>query len=148
MKIKNAIFNVLVYSMLGWTILSATYVSLPPDIQALVPQFNWLTAVISGGATGVMGIAGVSLKAFINKAQGESDTKYKLLAHEYLQVVEEYKAMKNELTATKQEIARTNESVARVSNLLEVDLKAKLSNPLIDKTVKEMIEGVVNGEQE
>lgn len=91
MKLKNALFNVLVYSMLAWSILSATYVSLPPEYQALIPQFNWLTALISGGATGVVGIAGLTFKAFIGNAKIESDKKYQTLVKEYLELANAYK---------------------------------------------------------
>jgi len=143
-KFKKVLFDIVVYSMLVWTILSAGYVSLPPEYQALIPQFNWLTALISGGTTGVLGLAGVTLKAYLSKAQVESDSKFKLLAGEYLQVVEQYKLMQGELTATKTELVANNEIVAKMIELLKVDLSAKLSNPLIDAKVKELIAGVIN----
>jgi len=53
---KNKIFNIIVYAMLGWSIVSAGYMALPVEYQAMIPDFNWLTALISGGSTMMLGI--------------------------------------------------------------------------------------------
>lgn len=143
MKLKNALFNVLVYSMLAWSILSAAYVSLPPEYQALIPQFNWLTALISGGATGVVGIAGLTFKAFIGNAKIESDKKYQTLVKEYLELANAYKLVRDEVTSVKLELNTTNINLGEMIDLVKIDLQAKLSNPLIDQKVKELIEGVL-----
>lgn len=143
MKLKNALFNILVYSMLAWSILSAAYVSLPPEYQALIPQFNWLTALISGGATGVVGIAGLTFKAFIGNAKIESDKKYQTLVKEYLELANAYKLVRDEIGSVKLELNATNINLGEMIDLVKIDLQAKLSNPLIDQKVKELIEGVL-----
>lgn len=143
-KFKKVLFDIVVYAMLVWTIVSAGYISLPPEYQALIPQFNWLTALISGGTTGVLGLAGVTVKSFITRAKTESDAKYQLLANEYLQVVEQYKILQSEIGTTTTKLADNNEMVSQLIELVKVDLQAKLSNPLIDAKVKELIAGVIN----
>lgn len=140
---KEKLFNIVVYSMLAYTVAVAGYGALPTEYQNMIP-FNWVTALVSGGTTGLLGTAGLLIKSNLHKADIKSTEKFSLLMASYEDVKKAYKdvtksveAMKHEYESAKQELARTNK-------LLEIELKAKLSNKLIDKEVRELIEGGLN----
>lgn len=133
----KTLFNVTVYSMLGWSILSATYLALPIELQEMLPQMNWITAVVSGGSTALLGTGGLTVKTLLMKAKTDSNDKYFLLGNEFLKLVDKYNELNNKYDTV-------DASIERNSQLLEVSLRAKLSNPLIDAKVKELIEGVLN----
>lgn len=133
---KTKLFNITVYAMLGWSIVSAVYVALPVEYQAMIPQFNWLTAVVSGGSTLLLGSGGLAVQAWLSKARTTSDAKYNLLAEKFLTLTQKYDEIK---TAYTQVVASVNEN----NKLLKIDLNTKLSNPLIDETARNMIEQVL-----
>ena len=138
---KTKLFNVVVYSMLGWSILSATYLALPIEYQEMLPQFNWLTAVISGGSTMLLGTGGLAVKTFLTNARVQSDSKYLLLGEKFLELTTKYEVLHSDYQTVVSAIDRNN-------LLLSIDLKTKLSNPLIDATAKALIEGVLYGDQQ
>lgn len=138
-KFKNGLFNVVVYSMLGWSVLSALYVSMPIEIQEMLPQMNWLTAVVSGGSTALLGTGGLAVKTFMTSAKNVSNEKYALLGTKFLELKGEY----DKLGVKYDEV---NATIENLSKLVKIDLESKLSNPLIDEKTKELIEGVVNEE--
>ena len=133
---KTKIFNVLVYTMLGWSVLSAVYLALPVEYQAMIPEFNWLTALISGGSTGLLGTGALAVQSFLNKAKATSNDTFTLLKDNYTEIVNEYKILKIQLEEVKSTFEYNNE-------LLRAELKAKLSNPLIDEEVKSLLEQVI-----
>jgi len=133
---KTKLFNVLVYTMLGWSVLSAVYLALPVEYQAMIPQFNWLTALISGGSTGLLGTGALAVQSFLNKAKATSNETFTLLKDNYTEIVNEYKILKIQLEEVKSTFDYNNE-------LLRAELKAKLSNPLIDEEVKSLLEQVI-----
>jgi len=133
---KTKIFNVLVYTMLGWSVLSAVYLALPVEYQAMIPEFNWLTALISGGSTGLLGTGALAVQSFLNKAKATSNDTFTLLKDNYTEIVNEYKILKIQLEEVKSTFEYNNE-------LLKAELKAKLSNPMIDEEVKSLLEQVI-----
>ena len=138
---KTKIFNVIVYSMLGWSILSATYLALPVEYQAMIPQFNWLTALISGGSTALLGTGGLAVSTFLNKVKATTDEKVNLVASQFIELVNKYDEVVVKYNAL-------IESVDYNNLLLKADLKTKLSNPLITQESKELIEQVLINENE
>lgn len=133
---KTKLFNVLVYTMLGWSVLSAVYLALPVEYQAMIPQFNWLTALISGGSTGLLGTGALTVQSFLNKAKATSNETFTLLKDNYTEIVNEYKILKIQLEEVKSTFEYNNE-------LLRAELKAKLSNPMITEEVKSLLEQVI-----
>lgn len=140
---KQRLFNALVYGLVAYSLLNAGYLALPPEIQASIP-YSEITAIIGGGASGLLGLGGMTVQAFLTKAKKEADAKFNLLAQNYLNldkkydnVIVAYKRMENEQHKTTIAIERNN-------RLLEIDLRAKLSNPLIDDKVAELIRGEVD----
>lgn len=138
---KAKIFNVVVYSMLGWSILSAVYLALPVEYQEMLPQMNWLTAVISGGSTALLGSGGLAVQSFMTKAKVTADTKYVDIASKFLKLVDEYKALEAKYNDVVKAIEENN-------TLLKVELKTKLDNPLITETSRQAIEGVLYGDKQ
>ncbi len=138
---KTKIFNVIVYSMLGWSILSATYLALPVEYQAMLPEFNWLTALISGGSTALLGTGGLAVSNFLNRVKTATDDKVNLVASQFIELANKY----DEVIVKYDELI---ESVDYNSRLLQVELQTKLSNPLITDESKALIEQVLTNENE
>lgn len=136
-KLKTALFNITVYTMLVWSILSATYLALPVEIQAMLPQMNWLTAVVSGGSTALIGTGGLVVRSWLDNARKVSDDKLNLFAANIMQLRESYNTVAtkyDELTAA------TNYN----NQLLAVELRTKLTNPMITDAARTLITEVLN----
>ena len=138
---KTKIFNVLVYTMLGWSVLSAVYLALPVEYQSMIPEFNWLTALISGGSTGLLGTGALAVQSFLNKAKATSNDTFTLLKDNYTEIVNEYKILKVQYTELQQTLAYNNE-------LLKTELKTKLSNPMITAEAEQLIKQVITNDQQ
>lgn len=140
---KEKIFNVVVYGMLTYTVAVAGYGALPAEYQNLIP-FNWVTALVSGGTTGLLGTAGLVMKSYLDKAKVSANERFNLLSESYKNVVNAYGEIKTELSGLKEQYQMTRQELNDTRKLIEVDLRSKLSNPLIDEKVRELIEGVLN----
>jgi hypothetical protein len=142
-NIKGKLFNLAVYTMLAWSVISAGYLALPIELQEQLPQMNWLTAVVSGGATFLLGSGGLAVQSMLLKMKKSNSEKDNLMVDKFLKIVDGYKEMviSNE---------KLNDSITHNNKLLEVSLKTKLSNPMLDNTARDMIEqvGVNHDKQE
>lgn len=133
---KKVLFNIVIYTMLGWSVLSAVYLALPVEYQAMLPDFNWLTALISGGSTALLSTGALTVQSFLNKSKTTTNETFTLLKDNYSEIVNEYKILKTQYAELKTTLDYNNE-------LLRAELKAKLSNPLIDEEVKSLLEQVI-----
>ena len=133
---KKVLFNIVIYTMLGWSVLSAVYLALPVEYQAMLPDFNWLTALISGGSTALLSTGALTVQSFLNKSKTTTNETFTLLKDNYGEIVNEYKILKTQYAELKTTLDYNNE-------LLRAELKAKLSNPLIDEEVKSLLEQVI-----
>lgn len=133
--------------MLLWTVISGVYMALPLEYKELIPQFNWLTALVSGGSTGILGSTILFVESQLVKSENKNDTRYIELAKKFLELTDKYNDLENAVqTSTIKNESKINDVIQVIdknNKLLEVDLNSKLSNPLIDEKVKEMIEGVL-----
>jgi hypothetical protein len=143
---KRKLFNIAVYSMLVYSMINASYIALPVEYQEMIPFYNNFVAFVSAGASGLFGLGGLTVQNYLNKAREEADSKFSLLATNYLKVEEAYQVLKSEYKQVIAEQKNTTISVQKLIELVKVDLQAKLSNPLIDEKVKELIEGVIDNE--
>lgn len=141
---KKILFDVTVYSMLIWSVISFGYFGLPENVQAMLPQFNWVSSLISGSSTALMGFGGVAVQQYIALAKKKADEKYMLLAENYLAVENKIQTVTESNTVLSTQNQLLARKVDRLTTLIEADIKAKLSNPLIDEQVKSMIEGIIN----
>ena len=71
MKFKQVLFNIVVYAMLGWSIISAVHAALPEQYQ--IPEFTNMVALISGSSTALVGSAGLFIKSWLAKASTTAD---------------------------------------------------------------------------
>lgn len=133
---KKVLFNIVIYSMLAWSTISAIYLALPIEYQAMIPEFNWLTALISGGSTALLGTGALTVQTFLTKAKATTNDTFAMLKTNYSEIVNEYKILKAQYAELKTTLEYNNE-------LLRAELKAKLSNPLIDAEVKSLLEQVI-----
>lgn len=136
--------------MLIYTLISVVYSVLPDQYQ--LEQFNTLTALVSGGSTGLIGSAGILIKNMLAKNEKAVDTKQTETLEKFVGVLEYVKALENKVASLESQLheqyVEQANKVNRVIALVEVDLKAKLSNKLIDKETKELINGVLEDEKE
>ena len=138
---KKILLNVVIYSMLGWSVLSAVYLALPIEYQAMLPEFNWLTALISGGSTALLGTGGLALQNFLTKAKVTTHDTFAMLKNNYAEIVNEYKILKAQYEELKTTVEYNNE-------LLKVELKTKLTNPMTTDTAAELIKQVITNDQQ
>lgn len=127
------------------------YSVLPQEVKDLIPQFNELTALISGGSTMLIGSGGLVFQAWLTKARVEADGKYSEVANYIITLSDKYSELTNTIRlvekASKESDQNYAQRLTRIETLLETDLRAKLSNKLIDEEIKSLIEGVLNEEE-
>lgn len=150
MKFKKILFNVIVYSMLAYTVFAGVHSVLPTEYQ--IEGFSNISALLSGGGTGLLGTAGIYIKSLLAKSGVETDDKIAKVMTGFVDLTFSVKKLSEEVkdlqAAT---IKATNEQVEKLERsvkLLETDLQAKLSNALISKEVKERIQKAINNEEE
>ena len=144
---KKVIFNIIIYVFLIYALACVAYMTLPAEYQEMLPQFNWLTALVSGGSTAVLGGGGLAISAMSKKSKMEMIDKFSLVANNYITLEKKYDIIiEGQKNKEKRDI-EIDRLLRRVEKLLEADLGAKLSNTLIDAKTKEMIEGVLNDKE-
>ena len=142
------LFNLISIVMLLWTILAGAYLALPQEYKDLIPEFNWLTALVSGGSTGILGSTMLIVNSFLKKNQNSVDSKYLDLANRFLALNEKYTQLEDKVTTNTKSQVETNELLKKTNNLISIDLESKLSNPIIEDFVKEKIRGEGIGKKE
>lgn len=141
MKFVRKLFNLISIIMLLWTIISGAYLALPQEYKDLIPQFNWLTALVSGGSTGILGTTILLVDSYMKKNKADVDTKYFDLAKKFLEINEKYSNLEKKVEISTAETMKSNDLIAKTNRLLEIDLESKLSNPLVENFIKEKIRG-------
>lgn len=118
-----------------------------------------ITHYVASGGLAITGGIGITINELLNKKLRESREITNLTLEKFLTLTEEYKVVKGELVNTRKDIVLFKENVSNeifnltsdIKNLVEltrVELETKLSNPLIDKTTKELIERALNNGNE
>lgn len=150
---KQKLFNVTVYAMLAYSMVSAGYIALPAEYQTMIPQYNDLVALVTGASTLLLGSGGLAVQSYLNRAKEQADSKFNLLASNYLSlekryesVVEKYDIMSRKYTDLEKATERNTKAVERNNKLMTAHLESKLTNPMIDSTVEKMIKGVIGDE--
>jgi hypothetical protein len=144
---KKKILNVITFAMIGWGAISAIYLGLPVEVKELLPNMNWVTALVSGGSTTILGSSILVFNSMMNKSKLANSEVYSSIANLVLEHKIEYQAIvdsnANVILAYKGLAVATD----RNNVLLETLLEARLSNPLIEQKIKELIEGVLNDKE-
>lgn len=118
-----------------------------------------ITHYITSGGLAITGGVGIAVNELLNKKLKESRDITNLTLDKFLTLTDEYKALKGELANTRKDLnvfkQEVNNQVFALTNdiknlvwLTRVELETKLSNPLIDKTTKELIETALNNGNE
>lgn len=118
-----------------------------------------ITHYVASGGLAITGGIGITINELLNKKLRESREITNLTLDKFLTLADEYKALKTETNAIRKDIVLFKENVSNeifnltsdIKNLVEltrVELETKLSNPLIDKTTKELIERALNNGNE
>lgn len=141
MKKFRAIFNIISFILLLWTIFSGIYLALPQEYKNLIPQFNWLTALVSGGSTGVLGFSILLVDKFAKKYEEQIDDRYIELANKFLELNDKYKNLETEVKENNTIQLENNKLLDKNNKLLMLDLESKLSNPLVEDYIKERMRG-------
>ena len=149
MKLRKVLFNFITIGMLAYTMFALIYSVLPEQYQ--LEQFNTLTALVSGGSTGLIGSAGLLIKSLLVKNEKSTDEKQAETIKKFLDVLDYVKGLEQEIDTLKKDLhaqyTEQMDKVNRVVELVETDLKAKLSNKLIDQEIRELINGVLEDEE-
>ena len=145
MKTFKTIFNVFVYANLLFAMAVLGYQQLPTEYQFL-NELGLDFVVLTGGTTSLIGIAGLYVKSVITQNTLANEQTTGLVAEKFLSLKDEYVSIKanEKVIITNQEEIKT--LLKRNNELKEVELNARLSNPLVDEKVKALIEGVLNEE--
>lgn len=118
-----------------------------------------VSSYITSGGLATLGGFGIVLNDYVNRKQRESRLLVNTTLEKFLTLQENYEKLETKLLDAKKEIIAlksetTNQlylvstELARFNQLIEIDLQAKLSNPLIDTKVQELIKGALeNGDK-
>ena len=142
------LFNFISIIMLLWTIIAGVYLAMPQEYRELIPEFNWLTALVSGGSTGILGSTMLILNSYLKRNKDSVDSKYLDLANRFLALNEKYNTLSADVVNNTIIQKETNELIKKNTELLSIDLESKLSNPLIEDFIKEKIGGALNEKNE
>lgn len=144
-KFIKVVLDVFIYACLIWAILSAVYMGLEPETQALFPQMNWLVALIGGGSTFLIGVSGFLVKAFLNKASNQTQSTYTDLLEKFLTITKEYEALDKSQKITAENIKKLEAKVEENTRLQKANLGLKLSSPYIEEEARKLVEGYIKG---
>ena len=101
--------------------------------------------------TGLIGSAGLLIKSLLVKNEKSTDEKQAETIKKFLDVLDYVKGLEQEIDTLKKDLhaqyTEQMDKVNRVVELVETDLKAKLSNKLIDQEIRELINGVLEDEE-
>ena len=140
---KNKILNVITYGMLGWGAVSAIYLGLPVEIKEMLPDMNWVTAVVSGGSTTLLGSISLYIKSYVNKTKLATNEVYSGVTKMILDHKAEFQAIVDSNLKITNEYIKIKEVTERQNELLETLLQTKLSNPLIDEASEALIKDIL-----
>lgn len=134
------LFAIISYGLLLLSLINTIFLNLPPELQErllLTPEIAWLLAIVSGG----VGSGGLAVLEVLKGFEKRNDTKVNMLIENHLSDKKEQKETNQRITALEKTNDQLLKAINRLINLQEVDLQSKLSNPFIEKKVKELIEG-------
>lgn len=164
---KKKILNIFIVLGYLWLSLAFIYTSvLPAEFKAKLPHVDIWSFAMSGVVTGGVSTILMYVKHYISKERvsnletmielhkkiSENDDRTKEQVDKLKSLIYEQSAnIKKfiEQTANKEVIEKENaERLERIIELIEVELKSKMSNPFVEKDVLSEIEEVLGVEKE
>ena len=144
---KKKILNLVTFAMIGWGAISAIYLALPLEIKELLPNMNWVTAVVSGGSTTLLGSASLYIQNYINRFKTSSNSTLQSLYETLSNNKVEYENIIKSNLEIKEAYQEMTTAFIENTKLLKISLETKLDNPLLTEASRELIEGVLNEEE-
>lgn len=141
---KEKILSVISFGLVAYSLVSIGYTALPVEIKEMIPQFNDLTALITGGSSGVIGGAGLYFKSMLLKHTSISEEKVNTVVDKFVVLVSKYNELKENYNEMKKSYNDMKEETVKLQDLIKADIQLKLSNPLIEESKKALVEGVLN----
>lgn len=119
-----------------------------------------ITSYVASGGFATIGLVGIGFNDYLNRKQREAMLLVNTTLEKFLTLQTNFDTLKNEIINIKKEtttfrndmsnqLFALDNTLQEFNELVKVDLQAKLSNPLIDIKVQEMIkEALENGKEE
>lgn len=150
---KDKLLSFISYSILAYALVSTAWTSIP-ELQALFPEYTSQISAWISVPSAVVGAVVLRVQSFLSKARSTDLQVFDGLKESYKSVKQSYSDMQlatkqtiNDLTSKYDTLKSSYDSMKKATDelikLVKVDLQAKLSNPLIDEKVKELIDEVV-----
>ena len=151
---KDKLLNIISYGLITYPLVAATW-QVIPELASVFAQYTSQIAYLTALPSGVLGAVGLKIQGYVNKARSMDtkvfsglttayDTREKSVTEVKAQSSELQLDYKNKFLELKQSYDTLNTSLTQLVRLVQTDLQAKLSNPLIDEKVKALIEGVLD----
>jgi hypothetical protein len=150
---KDKLLSFISYSVLAYALVSTAWTSIP-ELQALFPEYTSQISAWISVPVAVVGAVALRVQSFLSKARSTDLQVFDGLKESYESVKQSYSDMQlatkqtiNDLTSKYDTLKSSYDNMKKATDelikLVKVDLQAKLSNPLIDEKVKELIDEVL-----
>lgn len=150
---KDKLLSFISYSVLAYALVSTAWTSIP-ELQALFPEYTSQISAWISVPSAVVGAVALRVQLFLTKARSTDLKVFDGLKESYESVKQSYSDMQlatkqtiNDLTSKYDTLKSSYETMRKATDelikLVKVDLESKLSNPLIDEKVKELINEVL-----
>lgn len=141
-KLFKRLFNLATYLFIFWSVLSATYLTLPVEYQAMIPFVNDAIVIVSGVSTFLLGSGGLTVLHFLNKTEDESAKKHLELLEQLVMTNKRIDIMEN---AHKKDIKGLAEEVRENTKVSRAQLELKLDNKFITDQAREVVDRIMLG---
>lgn len=141
-KFIASLFNLAIYAMLLWAVLSAVYMALDPVHQE---TFSFMTkgiALVGGSSTFLLGSGGLTIKHFLNKTENENAKNYFELAGKFVTLAEKHNQLEKKFDKKISELLTAVEENTKVS---KAQLELKLDNKFIGEQAKMVVNKIMSG---
>lgn len=144
---KEKIIKIVSLVAVGYSVVSIGYTALPPEVLDMLPQVNEVMAWVTGGSSGIVGMALMYVDSKIKKNTEVNDEKVKAVTDNFITLIHSYKEVKGELSNLKGAYGELKDEVKRNTELQRAALEVKLSNKFIDTEAREIAERVLANEK-
>ena len=147
---RKALLNIITYALLLVSIITIGYNALPPEYQAMIPQWNWLSSLMVGVTSGSIGSVLLYIKYWLDTTKKKSTEDVNDLRKTIIGLVEKLDGYEKLTNQFKEITQNQNKHIVELQDLIKLDLKSKTTNPFLDKDVTKLIKDKLgdNNDQE
>ena len=157
------IINALIIIGYTWLTFALVYeFAIPIEYKSKIPLLNNFMLLYSGTFTGVISSALLYMKNFTNNSQKLNITQFMTIREEFSEVFNKIDKLDSVVVKQNTNINRFNELKEQenikldesiklqkeTNKLLKLELESRITNPLIDKDIKNKIKAVLNNEED